>query len=111
MSENEKIAAIGPRQQMLTLKSVGVRTYELEASDFNEAEDLLNKLASDGAHSLILITEAVAETIGAESVAAAREKSGTVIMAVPSHEGSTGLTEKWFKRAMEHSIGVDLISD
>ncbi len=111
MIENGKIVAMGPRQQMPALKSVGVKTLEYDADDHVEAMDKLNDLAGSEAVSVILLSESLAEGMGAEAIAEVREQTGTVIMAIPSHEGSIGLTEKWFKEAMEHSIGVDLISD
>lgn len=111
MTENGKIAAIGPRQQMLALKSIGVKTFDYDANRHVEAMDKLIDLAEGEALSLILLSESLAEGMGAEAIANIREETGTVIMAIPSHEGSAGLTEEWFKEAMEHSIGVDLISD
>ncbi len=109
--ESEKIAAIGSGQQMLALKSIGVRTVEVEGDNFAEAGEKLGELAREDGLSLILIGESLAEGIGAHFVADIRESTGKVIMAMPSHEGSAGLTTRWLKESMEHSIGVDLISD
>ena len=109
MAENEKIAAIGPRSQVLALKSVGVRTCEVES--LSDAKGKLDEMAGDDSLRLILISEELAEDIGAEAVEDIRERTGKIIMAVPSHEGTSGLTALWLKEAMERSIGVDLMSD
>ena len=109
MSENTKIAALAPPRQMLGLKSVGVKVFEAESAE--EAEEKLGDLAGESELRLVLISERLAEQIGAEAMAEMRDRTGKIFMALPSHEGTSGLAETWLKEAMERSIGVDLISD
>ncbi len=109
MGEKVKIAALGPHREVIALKSVGVRVFEVE--DGADAGKKLQELAAEEAFSVILLSESTAEDIGFELVESVREQTGKVVMAIPSHEGSTGVTERWLKHAMEHSLGVDLITD
>lgn len=109
MSENGKIAALGHRGQMLALRSIGVRTIEVD--DVSEAGDRLDELAGDGDLRLVFLSEAVAGHLGFEKIAGFRRDTGKIVMALPSHEGTTGLAAGWLRNAMERSIGVDLLSD
>jgi len=108
MSERGVIVAIGPRKEIIWLLSVGIEVAPVET----EAE-LAGELASQCRREevrLVLLSESVAE--GArELVSDMRERTGTVIMLVPSWRGSKGITLDWIRHAMEQSIGVDLISD
>ncbi len=112
MTDSTKIAAIGPRRTMLAFKSIGASVSEVEDENRQEASKLLEEWAEDDdGPGLILISESLAEGVGAELISDIRQRTGKVIMAIPSHEGTSGLTTRWLKEAMEHSIGVDLISD
>lgn len=111
VTEKDKIAAIGPRRQVLTFQSIGLKTFEVEDGAHEEAVRVLGELAGGDGPGVILISESLAEGIGADFISDIRLNTGTVIMAVPSHEGATGLTASWLKEAMERSIGVDLISE
>jgi len=109
MEKKVKIAAIGPPRRMAALKSVGVRVFEVE--DGASGDEKLRELAGDDALSIIFLDETTAENIGVNLISSVREETGKIIMAIPSYEGSEGVTERWLKEAMEHSIGVDLITD
>jgi len=108
MAKSERIVAIGPREEMLGLRSVGIET--VEADDAPRMLELLREQVRRPEARLVLVSETVAEGTR-EEMAELRDKRGTIIMLLPSHRGSKGMTLEWIKRAMEQSIGVDVISE
>ena len=107
MSDKRKIVAVGPAEELLCLKSVGVEFTEVGPQD--DLAAALRKHALDRAVGLILVSEAVAgERFSV--VADVRRDTGAVLMVVPSYRGSQGTTLDFMKHALEQSIGVDLIS-
>ena len=103
-----RVVAIGPREEMFGLRSVGVEVVAVEAP--SDVEQSLRAQAARPEVRLILVSESVAD--GAQKlVEDLREATGTMIMAVPSHLGSRGMTLTWMKHAMEQLLGVDVISN
>jgi V/A-type H+-transporting ATPase subunit F len=108
MPEGQKIVAIGPRAEMLGLRSIGVDLIEVESRE--EMVKALDEQGDQPEVRLILLSETVAED-AREEVQEARQEGGPAILLVPSHRGSKGTTIDWMRHAMEQSIGVDVISD
>ena len=107
MANGGKIVAIGPREEIMGLRSVGMDL--IAAENASELGAVLPQQALDPAVRLILVSETVADEAQA-TIAELRERGGAVIMLVPSHRGPKHLALQWIKRAMEQSIGVDMIS-
>ena len=107
MSGKRKIVALGPAEELLCLKSVGVEFFELGPQD--DLAATLRRHAQDPAVGLIIVSEAV---VGERFsvVAQVRRDTGAALMVVPSYRGSQGMTLAFMKHALEQSIGVDLIS-
>ena len=108
MAEDEKIVAIGPRAEMLGLRSIGVELVPVDTPD--EMEESLRVQANRDDVRLVLLSETVAED-SRQVVRELRGRKGTVITLIPSHRGSKGLTVDWMRETMEQTIGVDVISD
>ena len=108
MAEDQKIVAIGPRAEMLGLRSIGVEL--VPAEDQSEMVESLRVQANREEVRLIILSETMAED-AREEVQELRGRKGTVIMLVPSHRGSNRTTMDWMRHAMEQSIGVDILSD
>lgn len=107
MPGEAKVVAVGPREEIMGLRSVGIEALPVEGAV--ELEKVLSEQALDPQVRLILVSETVAE--GAERlIAALRRRCQAVIMLVPSHRGPKELTQQWMKRDMELSIGVDMIT-
>jgi vacuolar-type H+-ATPase subunit F/Vma7 len=107
MAGDGKVVAIGPSEEIIGLRSAGVGIVPVQTSA--ECREALQSQAPDPEVRVLLLSESVAA--GSEAlVADLRERTGSVIMLVPSHRGSRNLTQEWMKRAMELSIGVDMIS-
>ncbi len=99
--------AIGPREEILGLRSVGMHLVPVENAD--ALAEVLPQQALDPDVRLVLVSETVAAEAEA-LISELRGRSAAVIMLVPSHRGARGLTLQWMKRAMEQTIGVDMIS-
>ena len=108
MAGKERIVAMGPREEIIGLRSIGIELVPVATA--RELQDNLPAQAARTEVQLVLVSETVAD--GArELVAETRDKTGAIIMLVPSHRGSKGTTIQWMKEAMAQSIGVDVISD
>jgi len=107
-ASGQKIVAVGPRHEMIGLRSVGVEVVALEVA--SSLEQVLREQAARPEVRLVLLSESVAEGVQ-KLVEDLRKATGTMIVLVPSHQGSRGTTMQWMKRAMEQSLGVDVISD
>jgi V/A-type H+-transporting ATPase subunit F len=108
MPEQQQIVAVGPREEILGLKSAGVQI--LPADDASAAEDLLREHAESNETKLILLSESIARELE-QLVREVRTEERTLVLLIPSHRGAEGMTKEWIKRAMEQTIGVDVISD
>lgn len=108
MSEDLKIVALGPRSEMLGLRSIGV-----ELEDVDNPEDMVEELrvqANREEVRLVLISEPLADG-KQDAIEELRGRKNTVILLVPSHLGSEGTTMEWMRKTMERTIGVDVLSD
>ncbi|MFW5923125.1 MAG: V-type ATP synthase subunit F [Planctomycetota bacterium] len=108
MSDAAQIVAVGPQSEMQGLRSIGVELFP--ADDASDVEDILRTQANREEVRLILLSETVAEDME-DVMGELRGRKGTVIMLLPSHRGSSGLTIDWMRRTMERSLGVDVISE
>jgi vacuolar-type H+-ATPase subunit F/Vma7 len=107
MALTRTVVAIGPEQEMLYLKCAGVAFVPLERGE--DLEEPVRRQARDPEVGLIIVSETVAE--GRHDVIGdVRHDTGTAVLVVPSHRGSTGSTESHMRHVLEQSIGVDLLS-
>lgn len=107
MSDDAKIVALGPREEIVGLATIGVTPVPVEsAEEFGEA---LAAQSADPAVRIILVSETVAND-AQEQIGALRRPDAPVVLLIPSHRGSAGLAPAWMKHGMEQSIGVDMIT-
>ena len=108
MAQQSRIVAIGPREEILGLRTAGVETVCVETE--GELLAALDKHVRQQRAPLVLISETV--IAGAlRTVDELRMETGTVILVIPSHRGSEGITQDWLRQRMELAIGVDLVSE
>ena len=108
MAREARIVALGPEQEIAGLASIGVELVPVESG--GELGEALEEQTRDPGARIVLVSESVAE--GARDVVAdMRSRTGAVIALVPSHRGPRGMAVEWIRRAMEQSIGVDMISE
>lgn len=107
MADKDRIVAIGPREEIGGLRTIGIAAVEAETP--SEALEALHQQAGLLEVRLVLLSESVAEQ--AREAAEEVRRDGTMVMLVPSHRGAQRITEQWMKHAMEQRIGVDVISE
>ena len=105
--KQKKVVALGPARELLCLKSAGVEVVALEPGQGLEEE--LARQASSPEVGLILVSEPAAQGQQA-AIDAVRRERAAVILVVPSFQGTADTTLAFMKRALEQSLGVDLIS-
>lgn len=97
---------IGERSHILGFKGAGFEIAPV--NDAAACQRELMTLAREQGVGLVLITESMAAE-AAQAVADFRQYSSAILVVVPTHEGSrhTGFLE--MKKAVERSIGVDIL--
>ena len=98
--------AVGEKQYVLGFKGVGFEILEC-----NDAESLrreLGALSKETDVAIALVTESIALE-APDAIDTFREKSSAVLTIVPTHEGSKHTSFNRMKKAIELSIGVDIL--
>ncbi len=101
-----RAVAVGEKQYVLGFKGVGFEILEC-----NDAESLrreLGALSKETDVAIALVTESIALE-APDAIDAFREKSNAVLTIVPTHEGSKHTSFNRMKKAIELSIGVDIL--
>ena len=101
-----RAVAVGEKRYILGFKGVGFEIVEC-----NDAEGLrreLGALSRETDVAVALVTESMALE-APDALDAFRERSTAVLTIVPTHEGSKHTSFDRMKKAVERSIGVDLL--
>ena len=101
-----RAVAVGEKRYILGFKGAGFEILEC-----NDAEGLrreLGALARETDVAIALVTESMALE-APDALEAFREKSAAVLTVVPTHEGSKHTSFDRMKKAVEMSIGVDIL--
>ena len=101
-----RAVAVGEKQYVLGFKGVGFEILEC-----NDAESLrreLGALSKETDVAIALVTESIALE-APDAIDTFREKSSAVLTIVPTHEGSKHTSFNRMKKAIELSIGVDIL--
>ena len=101
-----RAVAVGEKQYVLGFKGVGFEIVEC-----NDAESLrreLGALSKETDVAIALVTESIALE-APDAIDTFREKSSAVLTIVPTHEGSKHTSFNRMKKAIELSIGVDIL--
>ncbi|MCC6793526.1 MAG: hypothetical protein IT366_00290 [Candidatus Hydrogenedentes bacterium] len=101
-----KAVAVGEKQYVLGFKGAGFEIVECNDADSLRKE--LGALAKDGDVAVALVTESIALE-APDAIDTFREKSNAVLTIVPTHEGSKHTSFNRMKKAIELSIGVDIL--
>jgi len=101
-----KAFAVGEKHLIMGFKSVG---FEIDPVE-NRARfpETLGRLAQNAEVALVLATESIAAEAD-EAIAAFRERSPAILTLIPSHEGSQHTSFDATRRAVERSLGVDIL--
>ena len=98
------ICIIGDRDSVLGFKALGYTTYIIDNA--YEAERMLEKIADDFA--VIFIIEQYVEEIRSV-IDRYRDKKLPAIIPVPGRDGTTGLSMRTIRDAMERAVGADIL--
>ncbi|MCC6153282.1 MAG: hypothetical protein IT367_05960 [Candidatus Hydrogenedentes bacterium] len=101
-----RAVAIGEKQYVLGFKGVGFEILECnDAESLRRELGLLSKVTDVA---IALVTESIALE-APDAIDTFREKSNAVLTIVPTHEGSKHTSFNRMKKAVELSIGVDIL--
>lgn len=101
-----KAVALGEKEFVLGLKGAGFEILSCtEAAGFQKA---LGMLWRDPEVALVLVTETMAAQ-AMDALEEFRQRSSAILSIIPTHEGGQGLSLRMMKRAVELSIGVDVL--
>ena len=101
-----RAVAVGEKQYVLGFKGAGFEIVECNDADSFRKE--LGTLSKDSDVALALVTESIALE-APDAIDTFREKSNAVLTIVPTHEGSKHTSFNRMKKAIELSIGVDIL--
>ncbi|MBS3761838.1 MAG: V-type ATP synthase subunit F [Candidatus Brocadiia bacterium] len=108
MAETDKVVAIGPREEMKGLRTIGIELVPAERPE--QMLETLDEQVKKPEVRLVVVSESVSEG-SREELMNLRLETDTAILLIPSHRGSQGVTLDWIRQEMEQSIGVDVISE
>lgn len=101
-----RAVAVGERHLILGFKGVGFEI--VGCSDGTSLHAELGKLSRDADVALVLVTESMAKE-APEAIDLFRERSQGILTIIPTHEGSQHYSFQIMKKAVERSIGVDIL--
>ncbi|MBM3289867.1 MAG: hypothetical protein FJY92_06915 [Candidatus Hydrogenedentes bacterium] len=101
-----RAVAVGEKQYILGFKGVGFEIVECNDTETLRRE--LGALSRETDIALALVTESMALE-APDALDTFRERSGAVLTIVPTHEGSKHTSFDRMKKAVELSIGVDIL--
>ena len=100
-----KIAALGDRDSIMGFKALGLDTFFVEGSD--EARQTLHRLAREGEHAIIYVTEQVAQAIP-NDIARYKTETTPAVILIPGKSGSLGIGAQALQSAIERAVGADI---
>ncbi|HBA53285.1 V-type ATP synthase subunit F [Syntrophorhabdus aromaticivorans] len=101
-----KAVAVGEKHLILGFKGVGFEIMVIEEAD--RLSRALALLAADAEVCLVLITESLAEK-APQALDEFREKSPAILTVIPTHEESRHASFAQMRKAIERSMGLDLL--
>ena len=101
-----RAVAIGERGLILGFKGAGIEV--LPAEDTDGFKRVLGQISRQADVALVLVTETMAEA-APEALRDFRETSTAILTTIPTHKGSNHFSFKEMRRAIERSIGVDML--
>ena len=103
-----RAVVLGERNLILGFKGVGFEIVQTDKVETLQRE--LMRLARDSEVALVLVTESMAAE-APSAIEEFRHNSTSILSIIPTHEGSQHLSFHAMKKAMERSIGVDILGN
>lgn len=101
-----RIAAIGEKDLIIGFSCLGVDLIPVQSK--MDTETALRRISQERDLALVLITETAAE-LCRDMIPDLREKSPAVILIIPSHEGSRGISMTEMRRGIERAVGINIL--
>lgn len=101
-----KIGIIGERDSVLGFMALGFAVHE--ASDAEQATDVLHALVRSEEYAVIFITENLAMQME-EAIGRYKDNPLPAIVSVPGREGSMGYGMNNIRSAVERAVGADIL--
>jgi len=101
-----KAIAVGEKHLILGFKAVGFEIVPLEDSS-KLMQELVN-LSTDPEIGLVFVTESIAGE-NPKAIEEFRQRCPAVLTIIPTHEGSKHISFQEMKRAVERSVGIDIL--
>ena len=101
-----KIGIIGERDSVLGFMALGFAVHE--ASDAQQATDVLHALVRSEEYAVIFITENLAMQME-EAIGRYKDNPLPAIVSVPGREGSMGYGMNNIRSAVERAVGADIL--
>ncbi len=101
-----KALAVGEKHLIMGFRAVGFEIVEVE--DRKKLMQILINISSDPEAGLVILTESIAEG-NEEAINEFRNRSRAVITLIPTHEGSKHTSFFMVGKAVERSIGIDVL--
>lgn len=98
--------AVGEKHLIIGFKAVGFEIVALD--DSSKLMQTLIDISTDPNTGLVLVTESMAED-NPEAIEEFHNRSSAVITLIPTHEGSRHTSYFMMARAIERSIGIDVL--
>lgn len=101
-----KIGIIGERDSVLGFMALGFAVHE--ASDAEQATDVLHALVRSEEYAVVFITENLAMQME-EAIGRYKDNPLPAIVSVPGREGSMGYGMNNIRSAVERAVGADIL--
>lgn len=101
-----KAFAVGEKHLILGFKGVGFEIVPVD--DAAKLTNELNLLSRNPEAGLVLVTESMAKD-AIKAIEEFRMRSSAILTIIPAHEGSKHLSFQEMRRAVERSLGVDIL--
>ncbi|SRR5690554_703132 len=101
-----RAVVVGEKNLVLGFKGVGFEVVPTDAAEDFHREVM--GLSRQGEVGLVLVTETMAEQ-SPQTLDDFRAAAEAVLVVIPSHEGSKGFSYAEMRKAVERSIGVDIL--
>ncbi|MCC6694628.1 MAG: hypothetical protein IT365_03255 [Candidatus Hydrogenedentes bacterium] len=101
-----RAVAVGERHLILGFKGAG---FEIAGCvDGKGLHSELGRLSREADVALVLVTESMAAE-APDAIEQFRDRSQAILTIIPTHEGATHYSYELMRKAVERSIGVDIL--
>jgi len=101
--QNDKIAVIGDKDNILAFRALGADAYPIRT--YFDAREILKKLARS--YSIILITEDIAANLS-DLTERYKARAYPIVIPIPTSEGSKGVGRDGIKRDIIKALGKEI---